>query len=64
MKIKAWLIDMPTRIRSFSSKNDDDSYDVFVNSNLSLEERKEAYAKELKHIENNDFDMLGTREMA
>ena len=63
MTINAWLINMPTKVKGFTSKNEDDSYSVFINSRLTYEQRLKAYAHEIKHIENGDFDMFNTQEI-
>lgn len=63
MIVNAWLINMDTKIKGFTSKNEDDSYSVFINSRLSYEQRMKAYAHELKHIENGDFDMFDVQEI-
>lgn len=63
MIVNAWLINMDTKIKGFTSKNEDDSYSVFINSRLSYEQRMKAYAHELKHIENGDFDMFDVQKI-
>lgn len=63
MTINACLIDMDTRVRGFTSKNEDDSFSVFINSRLSYEQRLKVYAHELKHIKNGDFDMFNIQEI-
>lgn len=63
MTINACLIDMDTRVRGFTSKNEDDSFSVFINSRLSQEQRLKVYAHELKHIENGDFDMFDVQKI-
>lgn len=63
MIVNAWLINMDTKIKGFTSKNEDDTYSVFINSRLSYEQRMKAYAHELKHIENGDFDMFDVQKI-
>lgn len=63
MTINAWLIDMPTKIKGLTSKNEDDSYTVLINSRLNYEQRMKAYAHELMHIKNGDFDMFDVQEI-
>lgn len=63
MTINAWLINMDTKIKGFTSKNEDNTYSVFINSRLSQEQRQKAYAHELKHIKNGDFDMFDVQEI-
>lgn len=63
MTVNAWLINMDTKIKGFTSKNEDDSYSVFINSRLSYEQRMKAYAHELKHIQNGDFDMFNVQDI-
>ena len=63
LNIKTWLVDMPIEIKGACSKNEDGTYDIFINENISEEEKKKAYAHELKHIENGDFDMFDVQEI-
>ncbi len=46
---------MPFHIRALAHKNDDGSYTIIINKNISAECQKEAVLHELTHIEGNDF---------
>ena len=48
-------LDLPPRIKAVSTKNEDDSYTVILNSKLNHEQNIESYKHEIDHIENNDF---------
>ena len=50
------LIDMPTRIKGQTIKNEDGSYSVFLNARMSSIQIEKTYQHELKHIENGDFE--------
>ena len=49
------LIDFPTKGNETVTKNEDDSYTIFINAKLSHERQLEAYAHALKHIMGDDF---------
>lgn len=46
---------MPFHVRALTHKNDDGSYTIIINKNISTERQKEAVLHELTHIEGNDF---------
>ena len=54
--IRVFLVDLPHKIHGFSTKNDDDSFTILINSRLSNEMQIEAYNHEIAHITNSDFD--------
>ncbi len=47
---------MPPRIHSYVISNDDMSYTIVLNSNLSYEQNLLSYTHELEHIHNGDYD--------
>lgn len=50
------LIDFPTgRVKGCVTKNEDESYTIFLNARLSIEAQKQAYDHELRHIIREDF---------
>ena len=49
-------LDLPTRVKAVSTKNEDDSYTVILNSKLNHEQNLESYKHEIRHIKNNDHD--------
>lgn len=46
---------MPFHIRALTHENDDGSYTIIINKNISTERQKEAVLHELTHIQGNDF---------
>ncbi len=46
---------MPFHVRALTHKNDDGSYTIIINKNISAARQKEAVLHELTHIEGNDF---------
>lgn len=46
---------MPFHVWALTHKNDDGSYTIIINKNISTERQKEAVLHELTHIEGNDF---------
>lgn len=53
--IRVFFVDMPSGIKGFTVKNDDDSYTILINAGLSHEMQIEAYDHEISHIDNNDY---------
>lgn len=53
--IRACIIAMPARIKSFVVRKDD-WYTICINECLCQRARLEAYDHEIWHIENGDFD--------
>ena len=54
--IQVRLIDFPTKGNESVTKNEDDTYTVFINAKLSHEMQLEAYTHALKHILGDDFE--------
>ena len=54
--VNVHLLPLPCRIKAVSTKNEDDSYTIILNSRLSHEQQIKSYKHELKHIKNGDFD--------
>ena len=50
------FLDLPSRIKAVSTKNEDDSYTVVVNSRLNREQQLEGYKHEIHHIVNEDHE--------
>lgn len=46
---------MPFHVWALTHKNDDGSYTIIINKNISTKRQKEAVLHELTHIEGNDF---------
>ena len=57
------LINMPAKIKSQITKNEDGSFSVFINAGLNYESRLEAYKHELRHIKQDDFDKVDVQEI-
>lgn len=49
------MISLPYNIKGLTTKNEDESYTIFLNSRLSYEQLKKTYSHELQHIYNDDF---------
>ena len=47
-------LNLPGRVKAVSTKNEDDSYTVVINSRLNHEQQIEGYKHELHHIVNED----------
>lgn len=54
--IQVQLINFPTKGNEAITKNEDDSYTIFINARLSHEKQLEAYWHAMKHIQNGDFE--------
>lgn len=50
------FLQLPCRVKAFTTKNEDDSYTIILNSRLNYEQQLKSYKHELDHIQNNDFD--------
>lgn len=48
--------DMPTRIKAATTRNEDDTYTIIVNSRLNYEQQYNSFKHELHHIQNCDFN--------
>lgn len=49
------LIKMPCKIKATVTVNDDDSYTIFLNKNISAEQQRAAALHELRHIARGDL---------
>ena len=58
MTPNVYFVELPSRIKGYVCKNEDDTHTIILNSRLSIEQNKQTYVHELNHIENNDFDKL------
>lgn len=56
LSINVILIDMDTYIKEQIIKNADDSYTIFLNAKMNVEQQKRSYKHALYHIENDDFN--------
>lgn len=54
-EIRIVLVPLPASIKAYTVRKDD-YYTIVLNCNLSLEQNKESYQHELKHILQGDFD--------
>ena len=54
--VNVQYLQLPCKIKAVSTKNNDDSYTVILNSKLSYEQHLESYIHELKHITNEDHE--------
>lgn len=54
--INTVMANMPTKIRAYTVANQDNTYTVVLNSNLTFEQNKASYKHELYHINNGDYD--------
>ena len=48
-------LDLPGTVKAVSTKNEDDSYTVILNSKLNYEQNISSYKHEISHIDNDDF---------
>lgn len=49
-------IDLPYRVPAAVKRDENDDYNVYINSHLSYGEQEQAKKHELNHIENGDYD--------
>ena len=50
------VVDLPYRVRGFSTIDHDGNYTVFINGKLSIEMQREVYLHEINHIKKNHFE--------
>lgn len=50
------FLNLPGRVKAVSTKNEDDSYTVVINSRLNHEQQIEGYKHEIHHIVNEDHE--------
>ena len=57
-EVKVIYADLPPRIKGMLVKtfDEDECYTVVLNSRLNIEQQREAYEHELKHMRARDFD--------
>ena len=56
LDVNVVLADLPSRISAYTVANPDFSYTVVLNSRLNYERQQTAYAHEINHIKNGDYD--------
>lgn len=56
MTVNTILVDMPTRMKGQTVKNEDGSYSVFLNSRMASNQIEKTYIHEIEHIQNGDFE--------
>lgn len=54
--VQVRLIDFPAKGNEVVTKNEDDTYTVFINARLSHEKQQEVYTHALEHIKRGDFE--------
>lgn len=52
------IINLPPKVKGFTSLNDDGTYTVVLNANHTMETQKATMMHELEHIKRGDFDSL------
>lgn len=50
------MIKLPMKIKAAVTKNEDDSYTIFINKNLPIEVQRQAFLHELNHIRFSNFE--------
>lgn len=49
------MVSLPLSVKAVTLPNADGSYDIYVNSSLTLEQRSAVVLHELEHIRHDDF---------
>ena len=57
------MLDMDLMVHEQITKNNDDSFTIFLNSKLTSEARLIAYEHAMQHIRNKDFDKNNVDEI-
>lgn len=50
------LIKMPSRIKGYTSIDDEGNYNIYLNEKLSVEQQRRTYLHEIAHIQRCDWD--------
>lgn len=53
--IEVYILDMPSKIKSLVTKDEDGDFFIIINAKLNNEQQKEGYAHELLHIVRDDL---------
>jgi len=53
--INTVLCEMPYSVKATHTINTDDTYTIFINNKLTMEQQRKAYKHELKHIKRKDL---------
>ncbi|MBF0716064.1 hypothetical protein [Gemelliphila palaticanis] len=62
--INTKIIDFPTsRVKGCVTKNEDDSYTIFLNAKMGYWEMKKTFDHEISHIINEDFEKYNVDEI-
>ena len=54
--VSVFLYPLPCRVKALTTKNEDGTYTILLNSRLNYEQQRKSYLHELLHLKNNDFD--------
>ena len=57
-RIRIFLIDLPAGIKSHAVKNEDESFTILINAQLSGDMQIAVYDREIKRIERGDYDKI------
>ena len=52
------IIDLPSTVKGVTVRDEDGSFNIYINSALSENQRRLAIEHEMKHINRGDFDDL------
>ena len=55
-RIRVFLIDLPAGIKSYAVKNDDESFTILINAQLSQDIQIAVYDREIRRIDKGEFD--------
>lgn len=56
MTVNTFLLDMPTRVKGQTVKNEDGSYSIFLNARMAQNQIEKTYLHEIEHIKMEDFE--------
>lgn len=57
------LIDLPCRVKGYTSVDEEGNYNVLINRKMSLETQQKACIHELRHITGCDFECCNADEV-
>ncbi len=49
------IVNLPDRVKGYTSVDSDGNYNIYINSGLSLDMQRRTYVHEITHIKRNDW---------
>lgn len=63
-KIFIRLVNLPCKVKGYTSVDSEGNYNVYINENMSPEMQRKTYNHEITHIKRNDWSDIKTLKQA